>query len=501
MSALSGLLKDVPRTGAKATRQISICVLPFANMSKDEDQEYFADGISEDIITDLSKVSALAVVARNTAFTFKGKSVDVKQVARQIEVSHVLEGSVRKSGNKVRITAQLIDGATGNHLWAERYDRNLDDIFALQDEISEAIVSALRLNLLPEEKKAIESRGTNNAEAYDIFLRGRAFASQFTAESFKRAAELFQRAVDLDPNWPNPLGNLIGTLIDYAAIDPEHGKEVIERAETARQKLLALLPPGDPMREYGLTQQLMSTPPHDYLAAERAAEAALQKPGVSTWVGGMFNENVCRFNESIAYTLELRRQDPLSLALSFVLQARLDMAGRTSEAWAEYERSKDLQGNTGVIELLAFFRMQGRTPAEIQAQYERFLATRGPDLDAPVFAALEPLLFDATAAAPLIAKALEDPAFQNWVRLSWLSYFAGWFGLKDIALAAMRRGQIDLKGPTHRYLWHPILADARKEPAFKQLMRDLGLYDYWRKSGKWGDFARPVGDSDFEIVR
>ena len=122
----------------KRPRQVAVCVLPFANMSGDPEQEYFSDGISEDIITDLSKVSALAVAARNTAFAFKGKHVDVPQLARQLKVSHVLEGSVRKSGNRVRITAQLIDGATGNHVWAERYDRDLSDIFALQDEISES---------------------------------------------------------------------------------------------------------------------------------------------------------------------------------------------------------------------------------------------------------------------------------------------------------------------------------------------------------------------------
>src|SRR5580704_3031572 len=127
---------------AAAARTLSICVLPFANMSDDLQQEYFSDGISEDIITDLSKVSALSVVARNTAFGFKGKSPNIKDVARQLEVSHVLEGSVRKAGNRVRITAQLIDGASGEHAWAERYDRDLDDIFALQDEISEAIVTA-----------------------------------------------------------------------------------------------------------------------------------------------------------------------------------------------------------------------------------------------------------------------------------------------------------------------------------------------------------------------
>src|SRR5208282_34343 len=128
----------------------------------------------EDIITDLSKVSALSVVARNTAFTFKGKSVDVPAVARQLGVSHVLEGSVRKAGGRVRSTAQLIDGTAGDHVWAERYDRDLDDIFALQDEISEAIVTALKLKLLPQEKKAIERRGTDSVEAYDLFLMSRA---------------------------------------------------------------------------------------------------------------------------------------------------------------------------------------------------------------------------------------------------------------------------------------------------------------------------------------
>src|SRR5262249_30968121 len=159
-----------------AAPRVTICVLPFANMSGDREQEYFSDGISEDIITDLSKVSALAVVSRNTAFTFKGKNVDVAQITKQLKVSYVLEGSVRKAGGRVRITAQLIEAATDNHVWAERYDRDLSDIFALQDEISEAIVKALKLRLLPEEKKAIEQRGTSNPEAYNLYLMARQFS-------------------------------------------------------------------------------------------------------------------------------------------------------------------------------------------------------------------------------------------------------------------------------------------------------------------------------------
>lgn len=133
--------------------RLGVCVLPFANMSGDPEQECFSDGITEDVITDLSKISALWVAARNTAFTFKGKNVDELQVARQLKASDVLEGSVRKAGHRVRITAQLVDGASGGHVWAERYDLDLDDIFAVQDQISEAIVAALKLKLLPGEKK------------------------------------------------------------------------------------------------------------------------------------------------------------------------------------------------------------------------------------------------------------------------------------------------------------------------------------------------------------
>jgi len=184
--------------------RVTICVLPFANMSGDQEQEYFSDGITEDIITDLSKVSALAVVSRNTAFTFKGKNVDIAQVTKQLKISYVLEGSVRKAGGRVRITAQLIEGAKDNHVWAERYDRDLNDIFALQDEISEAIVKALKLKLLPEEKKAIEHRGTDNVEAYNLYLMARQhYATGYMSDVRKcdTVIRLCRAAIELDPDY------------------------------------------------------------------------------------------------------------------------------------------------------------------------------------------------------------------------------------------------------------------------------------------------------------
>jgi adenylate cyclase len=185
-------------------RQLAICVLPFANMSGDAEQEYFSDGISEDITTDLSKISALAVTARNTAFTFKGRAVDVCEVAHKLGVSHVLEGSVRKAAGRVRITAQLIDGTSGDHLWAERYDRELTDIFAIQDEISKAIVDALKLKLLPEEKKAIENRGTTNAEAYNLYLMARQYwidGDFGESARERRVIRICKRATEIDADY------------------------------------------------------------------------------------------------------------------------------------------------------------------------------------------------------------------------------------------------------------------------------------------------------------
>src|SRR5436190_2451402 len=186
------------------TQRPSICVLPFANMSGDPEQEYFSDGISEDIITDLSKISALHVVSRNTAFTFKGKAVDVGQVVSQLKVSHVVEGSVRKAAGRVRITAQLIDGANDSHIWAERYDRDLNDIFAIQDEISHAIVDALKVKLLPEEEKAIEHRGTENVDAYNLFLMARqtyTTGSEGDPRRLDAIIRMCRRAVEIDPNY------------------------------------------------------------------------------------------------------------------------------------------------------------------------------------------------------------------------------------------------------------------------------------------------------------
>jgi len=194
--------RPLPATGAlSVVHGPSIVVLAFQNMSADPEQDYFADGIAEDIITDLAKLAGLFVIARNSAFAYKGRDVDLRQVARELGVRHVLEGSVRRAGNRVRVTAQLIDGATGGHVWAERYDRELGDIFGLQDELTREIVNALSLRLTRDEKRRLEHRGTASVEAHDFYLRGRDQLWLHTRSGVQAAVAALSRAVELDPSF------------------------------------------------------------------------------------------------------------------------------------------------------------------------------------------------------------------------------------------------------------------------------------------------------------
>ena len=179
----------------------SVAVLPFDNMGADQEQEYFSDGMTDDLITDLSKVSGLFVIARNSVFTYKGKPVKVQQVAQELGVRYVLEGSVRRSGDQVRINAQLIDATTGHHLWAERYDGHFGDVFALQDRITGEIVAALSVKLTSDEKEQVARKYTDNTAAYDEFLQGRAYYVRRTPADYAKAVSCFKKAVELDPNY------------------------------------------------------------------------------------------------------------------------------------------------------------------------------------------------------------------------------------------------------------------------------------------------------------
>ena len=222
-----------PSAAPAVPHKPSIAVLPFTNMSGDTEQEYFSDGITEDLITDLSKISALFVIARNSSFAYKGRSVKVQEIGRDLGVRFVLEGSTRKAGNRVRITAQLIDAGSGGHVWAERFDRDLADIFATQDEVVEKIVGALAVKLTQNEAQRLRRRATASVEAYETWLRARELLSGSTQDSVLQAKAMYRRAIEIDPNFAAPHAGLaLAALAEYVsdwAPDPAQALDETER--------------------------------------------------------------------------------------------------------------------------------------------------------------------------------------------------------------------------------------------------------------------------------
>jgi adenylate cyclase len=256
------------------TDKPSIAVLPFTNMSGDPEQEYFADGITEDIITDISKISGLFVIARNSSFVFKDRSVDVKEVGGKLGVRHVLEGSVRKVGIKVRINVQLINAQTGGHVWAERYDRDLEDIFAVQDEVTRRIVDALKVNLTSSERVRREDRGKVNPEAYDYLIRGRSCILQFTAEALVEGRAMLERALAIDSGLaPAYAGLAIVYCTEYVNGWNNSGADHLDRGLELADKACEVNPL-EPASHHARAIALMWLRQLDH--AERAAQRAIE---------------------------------------------------------------------------------------------------------------------------------------------------------------------------------------------------------------------------------
>ncbi|MCH8001379.1 MAG: adenylate/guanylate cyclase domain-containing protein [Proteobacteria bacterium] len=290
----------------------SIAVLPFINMSDDPNQDYFADGMTEDLITDLSKLSGLFVIARNSSFSYKGQQVKVRQVAEELGVRYVLEGSVRRAGDQVRINAQLIDATTGGHLWAERYDGTLDDVFALQDRVTRKIVAALAVQLTAGEQERVARKETDNAEAYDAFLQGWQHYLRQNPENFRKAISYFEKAVELDPQYARAYAALAAT---YA--------QVWKRYWHAKVGLRYLHDPRFLAEEF-LEQALLDPTP----LAHQVAAGMLSQQG--------------RHEEAIAEAERAISLDPNDADGYIALASALSLAGRPEEAHRLVQRAMRL---------------------------------------------------------------------------------------------------------------------------------------------------------------
>ena len=357
----------VQKDGAQALRprpsasyQASIVVLPFHNMSGDPSQDYFSDGITEDIITDLSKISALFVVARNTAFTFKGLHVDVDQAASRLGVQYVLEGSVRKSQDRVRINAQLIDGRTSGHVWAERFDRDAKEIFALQDDISRNIVEALRLKLLPSEAKSLWQRDTGNPEAYRYYLMGRSyFLRGYTKRMLRLAKRMFGRALEIDPTYARALAGIA-----------DCNSHLLDSGDT------------------GITTEEILRQSDDALAIDPNLAEAHSARGLALYTAGRYAEADAAFNRALKLNPDL-------------FEARL-FYGRNSFNQGKYEKAAELFEQAAALKQDDFralgleamcYQSLGRHAENIATcrraltRIEKAVASRPDDADAMAFGA------------------------------------------------------------------------------------------------------------------
>ncbi|MCG8615231.1 MAG: tetratricopeptide repeat protein [Desulfobacterales bacterium] len=288
----------------------SLAVLPFTNMSQDPEQEYFSDGLTEDLITDLSQISGLFVIARNSVFTYKGRAVEIEEVGQELGVRYVLEGSVRKVGNRVRITAQLIDAKTEGHLWAQRYDRELEDIFSVQDEVRQKIVTALAVELSSEDQERMTRDTMVDVNAYDYYLRGVEFQANKMKDGVARAREMFQKAVDLDPGYARAWAALGHTILIEWIFGVNLDPESLERARVMAEKAIATN--AEESAGYSLLGHVyLWTHQHDK-GIQSVRKAVSLEPGNAEWLAALGEQLTWagQPREGISYIEQAMRLDP-----------------------------------------------------------------------------------------------------------------------------------------------------------------------------------------------
>jgi len=469
----------------------SIAVLPFVNMSDDPSNEYFSDGISEELLNVLVKVKGLQVASRTSSFSFKDREANISEIAEELNVDHVLEGSVRKAGNTVRITAQLIDVRSDRHLWSETYDRELEDIFAIQEEISHRIVDALKIALGAEEEAAISQAGrpTENLEAYELYLRGRYFWQRRGEENIRKAIDLFEHAIELDPLFARAWSGLAAahtTLPVYSnALDEVHMPLAVEAASHALEL-------------------------DDNLAEAYAVLADANR------VARNWSEAETYYKKAIA-------SEPKDSTSHLWYAEHLAEVGRTREALEEALISYRLDPlNPGTNSNLTFFYLQlgdldntarhGRTafdlghPFGLVGQAQVHLRRGEYDQAIEYFRQFEEVMDFQDRFAVDFVKALQDPDKRpDFVeRMKQLGdtvplnvragNLAALDQIDDAYEAAF--SQINFHdGNMWIFLWGQQMQSFRADPRFEDLVTQLGLADYWRSSGKWPDVCQPQDGS------
>jgi TolB-like protein len=473
---------------------MSLAVLPFADMSPRHDQDYFSDGLSEELLNQLGNIKGLRVAGRTSSFSFKNENKDLRVIGEQLGVNHLLEGSVRKAGDQLRITAQLIDSKDGTHIWSKAYDRKLDDVLAVQEDIAKDVAQALSITLDVGSMPRSEG-GTTNFEAYDRFLR--AVHSRSDIERLN----LLHEAVAIDPTFSRAWVQLQDELVgETLVLDPSRAAPVRAELANVRARIEALAPHAWWTQYMNLISCVQDRRWTDCeaLARKMLATAPASEYSVLDEYG-FFLMSVGRFREAVDYRRRAFEAEPLDGAALFGYLTALDGAGMAGEAMALRERAQKRGGYSQAGDIHLLWQVLADKDATVAAVKARLLATAE---DESPLTSLNRTLADQIGNRPkslaTLHTAFDDPlAGQNPFGLFALYKLADYLGDKDLALAALRRS-FALKNLSYPWIWQPVSTDLRADPRFKAVLTELGLVSYWRESGNWGDFCRPVGDRDFE---
>jgi TolB-like protein/tetratricopeptide (TPR) repeat protein len=474
-------------TSAPSESGPSIAVLPFVNMSSDREQEYFSDGLSEELLNELAHVPNLRVIGRTSSFAFKGKNEDLRTIGETLGVEFILEGSVRKSADSLRITAQLINPANGSHLWSQTYDRMLGDVFAIQEDIARTVASALRVSV---EATNLSEGGTHSLEAYDLFLRA-------WSPDVSDISDL-ERAVELDPQFTQAWVLLANAYSVARFTAPERSAEWLEKGRLAENHVFALAPQSAAAKTLMGEREIVAG---NLLQGERLLVSARTLPGTtleSNTRYGAFLLSVGRPQDAFAIIKVSQEADPIAVSPRVFLLMAYEMLGEFTQEEQEYRRAIAVLPNNQYVKTMLISRaMALRDPVALRREYEGPLSVA--DDFTNINRAMVALLDNAPAALAQLRRWNKDAdgPFQIALQANWAAYF----GDPELSLQLLRRmprDNVDARLDLMTELWRPMEKSVRSLPGFKDFVRELGLPDYWRTGGNWGDFCRPLGQSDFE---
>ncbi|MEO6081153.1 MAG: protein kinase [Steroidobacteraceae bacterium] len=483
-----------PASQQRARMDASLAVLPFVNISADPEQEYFSDGLTEELINQLARIEGLSVTARTSAFFFKGKTEDLRTVGKTLGVAHILEGSVRKAGGRIRITAQLINTTTGYHVWTETFDRSMDDVFAIQDEIATAVVGKLR-PALGIKQLAADYGGTRSLDAYDHLLRGNAELNKSSSEAIQAAISEYRIALSIDPAYGRASAWLAIALSQRGpgatgaqAFDREREQAIASALKHA---------PNAPI-SHAAKMWLLSDR-HKWVEADEACNTVFEIGGDPRAEGicGGFLTVTGRFTAAIPYRDASRRSDPLALVVASTMVRQYVLLNKRRELQAEFDRLHGLAGARWLAdEAMLVYLAHNRAPhAQIEAQFASACGAVPTTAACAVWEAAIRSPEQAPARLRSLMRSHNETTspFHGTIALA-----AAYLGDTSLAVEALERLTSTSASAAFQYLWFPLLGDVRKDARFKRIVSDIGLVDLWRQRGEWADFCRPRGPTDFE---